>query len=200
MNKSLILLISVFATSAVATATPGISLESVKSGTYRIESAHTQVGFSVSHFGFTNYSGLFAGASGSLRLDPAHPAVIKLDVSVPVDSIVTTIPKLTELLKGDKWFDATKFPQAVFSSTNVSFNTDGDIMITGNLTMHGLTNPVTLHAHLVGAGVNPLDKMYTVGFEARGTLKRTDFGISLFAPALGDEVELTIAGAFELER
>jgi polyisoprenoid-binding protein YceI len=171
----------------------------VKLGTFRVESNHTQVGFSISHFGFTKYSGLFSGATGSLRLDPAHPAANTLEVNIPVDSIVTTIPKLTDLLKGDKWFDVTKFPQATFSSTNVSFNSNGEVTIAGNLTLHGVTKPVTLHAHLVGAGVNPLDKMYTVGFGASGTIKRSDFGVRLYLPALGDDVELMIAGAFELE-
>jgi len=57
---------------------------------------------------------------------------------------------------------------------------------------------VVLHAHLVGAGVNPIDKAYTVGFQASGTIKRSDFGVRLYAPAVGDDVELSIAGAFEL--
>ena len=61
-----------------------------------------------------------------------------------------------------------------------------------------MTKPVVLHAHLVGAGVNPLDKAYTVGFQASGMIKRSDFGVSLYAPAVGDDVELSIAGAFEL--
>jgi polyisoprenoid-binding protein YceI len=195
----LLSLASLLAIIAVAEAAAGISLDSVKVGRYRIEAAHTQVGFSISHFGFTNYSGLFAGARGNLQLDPAHPAANRLEVDIPVDSIVTTIPKLTDLLKGEQWFDAAKFPQASFSSTDISFGPKGEITISGNLTLHGVTKPVTLHAHLVGAGVNPLDKQYTVGFEARGAIKRTDFGVSLYAPALGDEVELKIAGAFELE-
>jgi len=184
--------------SAAATA-PGPALDSVKAGTYKVESYHTQVGFSLSHFGFTNYSGLFSGATGSLRLDPAHPGANKLDVSIPVDSILTTVPKLTDELKGDKWFDVAKFPQATFSSTNVALTGSGEATITGNLTLHGVTKPVVLHAHLLGAGVNPIDKMYTVGFQASGTIKRTDFGVSMYAPALGDEVELSIAGAFELQ-
>jgi polyisoprenoid-binding protein YceI len=180
-------------------AAPGPAFESVKAGTYKVESYHTQVGFSLSHFGFTNYSGLFSGATGSLRLDPAHPDASKLEVSIPVDSIITTVPKLTDELKGDKWFDVAKFPQATFTSTSVALTPAGDATIAGNLTLHGVTKPVVLHAHLVGAGVNPLDKAYTVGFQASGTIKRSDFGVSLYATALGDEVELSIAGAFELQ-
>ena len=186
-------------TLSVAAATTAPSIDSVKKGSYAIDGAHTQVGFSISHFGFTNYSGLFAGASGSLKLDPAQAANDKLDVTLPVDSIVTTVSKLTDELKGGQWFDSAKFPQAVYSSSAVTVGTGGEITITGNLTLHGVTKPVTLHAHLMGAGVNPIDKKYTVGFEAKGKINRTDFGVSQYAPALGAEVDLVIAGAFELQ-
>jgi polyisoprenoid-binding protein YceI len=175
------------------------ALSTVKAGTYKVESYHTQVGFSLSHFGFTNYTGLFSGATGSLRLDPTNPGASKLEVTIPVQSILTTVPKLTDELKGDKWFDAAKFPQATFTSTSVAVGANGEAVIEGTLTLHGVTKPIVLHAHLMGAGVNPIDKAYTVGFQASGTLKRSDFGVSLYAPALGDEVQLSIAGAFELQ-
>jgi polyisoprenoid-binding protein YceI len=190
---------AVLAASAAGAAASGPALNTVKPGTYKVESYHTQVGFSLSHFGFTNYSGLFSGATGSLHLDPSHPSASKLDVTIPVQSIMTTVPALTDELKGDKWFDTAKFPQATFTSTQVSLGSNGEATITGNLTLHGVTKPVVLHAHLLGAGMNPIDKAYTVGFQAQGTIKRSDFGVSLYAPALGDEVELSIAGAFELE-
>lgn len=190
---------AILAASAAFSAAPAPALDSVKAGTYDVESYHTQVGFSLSHFGFTNYSGLFSGATGSLRLDPGNLATTRLDVSVPVQSILTTVPVLTNELKGDKWFDVAKFPQAAFSSTNVTVGKDGELTIAGNLTLHGETKPIVLHAHLVGVGVNPIDKKYTVGFQANGTIKRSDFGITLYAPALGDDVELSIAGAFELQ-
>ena len=189
---------AILAASAATAATPSPTLDSVKAGTYAIESAHTEVGFSLSHFGFTNYSGLFSGATGNLRLDPGNLAASKLDVSIPVQSIQTTVPVLTDELKGDKWFDVAKFPQATFTSTKVSVAGNGDLTIAGNLTLHGVTKPVVLHARLVGAGVNPIDKAYTVGFQASGTIKRSDFGVRLYAPAVGDDVELSIAGAFEL--
>jgi polyisoprenoid-binding protein YceI len=190
---------AILVASAATAGPPGSTLDSVKAGTYKVESYHTQVGFSLSHFGFTNYSGLFSGATGSLRLDPAHLGATQIEVSIPVQSIETTVPALTDELKGDKWFDATKFPQATFTSTNVTVAKNGEATIAGNLTLHGVTKPIVLHAHLMGAGVNPLDKMYTVGFQASGTIKRSDFGVSLYAPALGDEVKLSIAAAFELQ-
>jgi polyisoprenoid-binding protein YceI len=193
-------IVAIVMASAVMAAPPASpTLGSVKAGTYKVESYHTQVGFSLSHFGFTNYSGLFSGATGSLRLDPANPGASRLEVTIPVQSILTTVPALTDELKGEKWFDVTKFPQATFTSTSVAVGPDGAATIAGNLTLHGVTRPIVLHAHLVGTGMNPIDKMYTVGFQASGTIKRSDFGVSLYAPALGDDVDLTIAGAFELQ-
>jgi polyisoprenoid-binding protein YceI len=201
MKKSNVagLVAAVLAASGALAAPASPTLSSVKAGTYKVESYHTQVGFSLSHFGFTNYSGLFSGATGSLRLDPANPTASKLEVTIPVQSLLTTVPLLTDELKGDKWFDTAKFPQATFISTRIAVSPNGETTIEGNLTLHGVTKPIVLRAHLMGVGVNPIDKAYTAGFEASGTLKRSDFGVSMYAPALGDEVQLSIAGAFELQ-
>jgi polyisoprenoid-binding protein YceI len=171
-------------------------LGSAKPGSYKVESYHTQVGFSISHFGFTNYSGLFSGATGTLQLDPAKLGTSKLDISIPVDSVTTTVSKLTDELKGDQWFDTAKFPKATFVSTQVVPTAEG-ATVTGNFTLHGITKPVVLHVRFIGAGVNPIDKAYTVGFEATGTIKRSDFNVKTYLPAVGDEVKLNIAGAFE---
>src|SRR5580692_11662887 len=81
---------------------------SVKAGTYKIEPYHTQAGFSVSHFGFTNFYGVFSGASGSLVLDPVKPSDARLEVTIPIQSVQTTVALLDGELKGDKWFDAAK--------------------------------------------------------------------------------------------
>ena len=168
----------------------------VKAGTYQVEPYHTQVTFSLSHFGFTDFSGFFSGASGSLRLDPAHPAATQLQVTVPVGSVTTTVAKLDGELKGDQWFDAAKFPTATFTSTRVTPTGRGTATIAGTLTLHGVSRPVTLQARFVGAGVNPLDKSEPVGFSAKGTIKRSEFGVKQYVPLVGDDVQLMIAGAF----
>ena len=71
--------------------------------------------------------------------------------------------------------------------------------VDGTLTLHGVSEPETLTVHFVGAGVNPLDKKYTVGFEAVGTIRRSQFGVKTYVPLVGDDVRLSIAGAFELQ-
>ena len=173
--------------------------QSVKPGAYKVDPYHTQVTFSVSHFGFTEFSGFFSGASGTLRLDPAKPSDSKLNVSIPVQSVATTVSKLDDELKGPQWLDPAQFPAATFASTKITPTGRGAATITGNLTLHGVTRPITLEAHMVGTGVNPLTKAVTVGFEASGTIKRSEFGVKTYVPLVGDDVRLTIAGAFELQ-
>jgi polyisoprenoid-binding protein YceI len=170
----------------------------VKAGTYQVEPTHTQVGFSVLHFGFTYYSGVFSNVSGTLQLNPAHLSVAKLDVTITTGSVQTTSAPLDKRLKGPQWFDAAKYPTATFVSTKVTPTGTNTAQVEGNLTIRGVTEPETLSVRFIGAGVNPIDKVYTVGFEAVGTIKRSQFGVSAFVPAVSDAVTLNIAGAFEL--
>lgn len=171
----------------------------VKAGTYKIEPNHTQIIFSVSHFGFSNFSGFFSGVSGTLILNPANLDISKLEVSVPVDSVLTTVPVLDTELKDADWFDTAKFPVATFVSTAVTRTGSDTATIIGDLTLHGVTKLVTLKARLVGSGTNPLDKSFTTGFDATGEINRVDFGVKQYSPLLGDTVTLRIAGAFVLQ-
>lgn len=168
-----------------------------QSGIYSVEPAHTQVIFSVLHFGFTNYFGAFSNASGTLKLNALTPEDSSLSVTIPVTSVQTTNTRLTDELKGPQWFDATKFPNATFVSTAVKMTGPNDATVTGNLTLHGVTKLEALNVHFLGAGTNPMDKKYTTGFEATGTIKRSDFGIKMYVPYVSDDVSLRIAGAFE---
>jgi polyisoprenoid-binding protein YceI len=170
----------------------------VRAGTYQVEPDHTQVGFSVLHFGFTYYSGVFSNVSGTLRLDPAHPSASKLDVTIPISSVRTTSALLDQELTGPKWFDAAKYPTATFVSTEVTQTGANTARVEGELTIRGVTKPETLSVKFIGEGINPLDKFYTVGFEVVGTIKRSSFGVTPYIPEVSDAVHLHIAGAFEL--
>ncbi len=185
------------ATSALAQTPPTRDPAQIQAGTYAVDPGHTQVGWRVSHMGFSNYAGGFSDVSGTLELQPKNPAAAKLSVKIPVASVTTTSAKLTDELKGDQWLDAAKFPDMTFVSTKVVPAGKDHAKVTGDLTLHGVTKPVTLDVTLVGAGVNPLSKKVTVGFEATGTLKRSEFGVKTYVPLIGDELHLTIAGAFE---
>ncbi len=188
---------------ALGLATPTLAQTSsaataaVQSGAYAIEPSHTRILFSVSHFGFTTYYGEFTGASGSLTLNPKTPSASKLEVSVPTASVSTTNAKLDGELKGEAWFDAAKYPTISFHSTKVTSTGPRTADVAGELTLHGVTRPLVLKAHFHGAGINPLDKAYTTGFEVSGKIKRSDFGVKTYVPMVGDEVDLIISAAFE---
>lgn len=171
----------------------------VKAGTYAVEPNHTQVRFSVLHFGFSDYSGFLSDAAGSLQLDPAHPEAAKLQIELPLASVMTTSTKLDGELKDPDWFDTAKFPKAVFTSTKVEPKGDGKATVTGDLTLHGATHPLVLDVEFVGAGPNPMNKVETLGFRATGTLKRSDYGVTKYVPAVSDEVQIAIDGAFTLK-
>ena len=191
------LLALLVATPVLAQTPPTRDPAQIQAGTYAVDPGHTQVGWRVSHMGFSNYAGGFSDVSGTLELQPKNPAAAKLSIKIPVASVTTTSAKLTDELKGDQWLDAAKFPDMTFVSTKVTPEGKDKAKVTGNLTLHGVTKPVTLDVTLVGAGVNPLSKKVTVGFEATGTLKRSEFGVKTYVPLIGDELHLTIAGAFE---
>ena len=171
--------------------------KAVQAGSYAVEPYHTQVGFTLLHMGFTDFSGFFSQASGTLTLDPAHVDATKLDVTLPIASVQTTVSKLDGELKGADWFDADKFPTAHFVSTRIVRIGASMASITGDLTLHGVTKPITFKARLIGNGVNPLDKKETVGFEGNAVISRSAFGVSRYVPLVGDSVTLHIAAAFE---
>ncbi len=166
------------------------------SGVYVVEPDHTEILFGVSHLGFSTYYGQFPGASGSLTLDAKHPANSKLDISVPMASVMTASPKLNEELAGAQWLDAGKYPTMTFHSTKVVPTGPTTADVTGDLTLHGVTHPVTLKATLNKAADNPMMKTYSAGFEATGHIKRSDFGVKTYVGPIGDDVTLIISAAF----
>lgn len=168
----------------------------VRAGTYAVEAGHTRVQFAVSHFGFSNWFGDFTDASGTLTLDPARVGAGKVEISLPITSVKTTNSHLDNELKGAEWFDAAKYPTATFTSTSITSTGPRTADIAGTLTLRGVTKPLVLHATFNGAGVNPIDKAYTVGFDAKGTFKRSDFGVTKYAPLVSDDVQLNISAAF----
>jgi polyisoprenoid-binding protein YceI len=169
----------------------------VQTGEFTVGTNHSQIGFTLSHMGFSNFSGRLSGVTGSLSLAGGDHSASKISVSVPTASFSTPVERLTAELVEPDWFDAKKFPAITFISTKVSPTGPDSATIVGDLTLHGVTKPITLTAKFVGAGANPMSKAYTVGFDATGTLKRSDFGVTKYVPLIGDEVELSLHGAFE---
>lgn len=195
--------LSILLAAAVLATTPAVVLAqtvppaTVEAGTYKVETHHTLAEFTVNHFGFTDFFGVIPGATGTLTLNPKALAATQLDVSLPVEGISTTNSVLDVELKGPEWFDGAQFPTIHFVSTKVVRTGPGAAKIYGNVTLHGVTKPLVLDARFHGAGVNPMDKAYTVGFDATGTLKRSDFGVAKYVPVVSDDVRLKISAAFE---
>jgi polyisoprenoid-binding protein YceI len=188
-----VLIASGAAQAQVATRNPA----EVRPGSYAVEPSHTRVVFAVSHMGFTTWYGNFTGVSGTLTLNAANPAASSVAVTIPAASITTTNAVLDDKLKNSAWLDAASYPDITFTSSSVTPTGPGTADIAGKLTLHGFTHPVTLRAKFNGAGTNPLDRAYTVGFDANTVIKRSAFGINTYVPLIGDDVVVTISAAFE---
>ena len=191
MRAALLAFAIVAAAPALAQAPAG-----VPSGTYKVDTGHTQVLFTVMHLGISRYTGQFTQPTGTLVLDTADPAKSKVDVTFMIDKVSTTVPALDAHLKKADFFDMEKFPEGKFVSTSVKAS-GKTATIMGNLTLRGVTKPVTLNATFTGGGPHPMSKKPNVGFSATTTIKRSEFGISYGIPMVSDDVELVIHAAFE---
>lgn len=192
--------VSLLALPAVAQAPAGLPGQAeasrVTAGTYKADPHHTQVVWSVNHMGISPLYGAFGEITGTLVLDPAKPETAKVDVTLPMSGLTVTSPAFDKHLRTPDIFDTAKFAEARFVSTAVKVS-GTKAVITGDLTVHGVTKPVTLDAEFFGAGANPMSKAQTVGFTATAKLKRSDFGLGIAVPVVADDVDLKITAAFE---
>jgi polyisoprenoid-binding protein YceI len=174
----------------------GLVCPALAAETYQLEKTHVDLLFSISHAGFTEKHGSFRELDATLRYDAERPESSQVDVTVKMGSVDTGFPARDTDLKSDKFFDVAKYPEMHFVSTKVTREPDQTLRIDGELTLHGVTKPLTLHAKLNKAAPNPFDKRPTLGFSATGSLKRSDFGMSTYLPMIGDGVTLTIDAEF----
>lgn len=194
---ALFALASLPVTSLAVQAAPSTDLTQLEGGQFTVDKSHAKIIFSTTHFGFSTYYGLFNDFDAKLSFDPKAPAKSALTVTVNMNGIDTTNPKLDAHLKSADFFNAEKFPQATFTATKITVTGATTGTITGDLTLHGVTKPVTLDATFNGGGQNPMTKAYVVGFNAVGHLKRSEFGVSTYVPVVGDDVTLTISAEFD---
>jgi polyisoprenoid-binding protein YceI len=159
---------------------------------YTIDPTHTQVEFTYSHFGFSNITGRFDTVESEFLFDPQDPTQSSVKVTIPMASLSTGVEKLdTHLLSAD-FFDAEKYPTATFTSTGVTAAGEGRLQVAGDLSIHGVTRPVVLDVTINKIGEHPMAKTPAAGFDARTTIKRSDFGVGNYAPAVSDEVLIEI--------
>ena len=132
--------------------------------TYKLDANHTSVTFQYTHFGFSHPTDKFMNAVGSVTLDDATPANSSVEVSFDINGINTGVAALDTHLKSADFFDAAKFPTATFKSTKVVQTSATTADVTGDLTIHGVTKPVTLKVTLNKKDVHPMMKKVDAGF------------------------------------
>jgi polyisoprenoid-binding protein YceI len=176
-------------------------------GRYALDAAHTSLHARVSHLGFSSYTVRFTEVDGTLDLDPASPAGASLVATVDPRSITTHYPfddlDFDAYLAGPEWLDADAYPTITFRSTAVERTGERTARVIGELTLKGVTHPVTLEAVFNGgyAG-HVLDPNARIGFSATGSFSRSAFGISFGLPlegstiGVGDRVEIVIETEF----
>ena len=204
--------------SLVAYAAPGGSVERdapknvlapvaapVPAGDYVIDKIHTSLIFRVNHLGFSTYTGRFTRVDAELQFNPANIAASRVSVNIDPRSIeADNAPSgFLQTLAGDQWLDADRFPELSFRSQSVEVIGANSFRIHGQLTLHGVTRPMVLEAKYNGgyAG-HAYEPRARAGFSARGTLKRSDFGVSYGIPdagssfGVGDEVAVILETEF----
>ena len=168
----------------------------VQAGTYKLDPDHGKITWSVDHLGFSTYVGQFVNARADLTLDPANPSASTLTATIPLTEVDTNSDGLDAHLQTADFFDTANHPVATFVSRSVTVDADdpSEAVVVGDLTLRGVTRPVTMAVEFNQAG----DSMgaYKAGFDGEATIKRSDFGISYGVPVLGDEVTLHIEGEF----
>lgn len=163
-----------------------------KTESFQLDPVHTRVAFQVSHAGFSSPIGTFSGTTGSLEFDEKDWSQAHVEVSIPLASLELGDAKWQEKILDSTFLDAKTFPQARFVSTLVESTGDHSAKVTGDLTMHGVTRPVSLNVTLNALKRHPLTFKRTAGFSANATLSRKDFGITAWKSVVGDEVRLII--------
>jgi polyisoprenoid-binding protein YceI len=176
-------------------------------GTYKLDPGHARLIFQVNHLGMSNYTAFFKTFDATLTFDPANPAAMTLTATIDPASVETHYPDpavdFNATISGPELLDAPQFPTMTFTSTTIALTGEKTADVTGDLTLHGVTVPVTLAVvYNGGYGVNDFDAGARIGFSATGSLMRSAFGIGFGVPAPGttfgvsDEVKIIIEAEF----
>ena len=168
----------------------------LKTGNYALDPTHASLQFSLNHMDLSDLYGRFDRFEISLNLDENTPEAAELDVLIDLDSLFVATPDFSETLQGPGWFNVSDHPQARFESETITRTGDTTAEVVGTLTLNGRQAPVTLAVTFNGGAQNMITGKYTVGFNATGSLNRSDFGLGEFVPLVGDEVTLRFSGEF----
>jgi len=175
----------------IITALACLPLKAVLAADYSIDPGHTYVSFAINHLGFSTMRGKFDRQSGSMQFDPAAK---KASVMIEIDatSIDTGHDKRDAHLQSPDFLNAVENPTITFKSTAVTWNGDKLASVTGDLTILGVSKPVTLTVVAMKCATHPFNKKDTCGFDATGSIKRSDYGVNYGLPAIGEVLDLQI--------
>lgn len=166
---------------------------SLSATTYTLESNHAEGTIRWSHLDFSYPTAQFSRVEGTMEFDPAHPTMASVEATIPLANLSSGVPDLDEDLRSARFFDLAQYPNATFKSTRVETTAMANqLKVTGNLSLRGVTRPVTLDVTINKVGTNPRLHLPAVGFEATATLKRSDFGMGKFVPQVSDEITIHI--------
>ncbi|MBN8761815.1 MAG: polyisoprenoid-binding protein [Thiobacillus sp. 63-78] len=159
--------------------------------TYAIDPTHTQPRFEYNHFGYSNQMHSFDKTSGTIVYDKAAKTG-SVDVTIDAKSVNTGYPLFNEHIQDEDFFNTAKYPTITFKSTAVKFDGDKPVSVDGNLTIKGVTKPVTLTLTSFQAMPHPIMKKDAIGANAVTKIKRTEFNMGKYAPYVSDDVILQI--------
>jgi polyisoprenoid-binding protein YceI len=159
---------------------------------YAFDKVHTQILFFVDHLGFSKSQGEFHDYDGGFTFDPADWAKSTVEVRIRTASLDMDDAKWDEHLRSKDFFDVERFPEMTFRGLSVEQTGEHTGVVRGELTLLGVTRPVTLDVRFNKAGVHPKSKEYVAGFSAHTTIKRSEFGMTYGLPMVGDDVEVRL--------
>ncbi len=169
-------------------------------GSYELDDTHAYLSFSYSHLGLSNPQIQFGDFEASLELNGDDMSLSQVRITIDVASVDSAIPELDDDLKGADFFDVANYPEITFQSTAYEETSDSSGRLTGDLSVRGVTLPVTLDVTINSAAMNPLNRKEMIGFSATGSINRSDYGLTAYAPLVGDELSLAVQIEFEKVR
>lgn len=174
---------------AVAAATPALAVAA--SDTYTIDPTHTYPSFEADHAGISTWRGKFTKTSGDVTLDRAAKTGA-INIKIDAGSVDFGMEALNKRAKTADLFDVAQFPNATYTSTLIKFDGNKPVAVEGNLTLHGVTKPVTLTINKFTCVPDPMTKRERCGADASAEFNRADFGMSFGLPKFSPQVKLAI--------
>ena len=158
---------------------------------YTVDPNHTHATFAFQHLGFSTFHGKVPARGGTVVLDPAAQTG-RVEVAFDPKAVATGVPEFDDHLRSGDFFEVAKHPTATFRSNRIRFENGEPKTVEGDLTIKGITKPVTLQVHAFNCGDHPMAKVPACGANAKAAIRRSDFGLTYALPAVPDEITLEI--------